>query len=72
MGESISNLMIDLLELHFAEYEQSLIELIWVEYGCIFLDIAFSFKTLLTLKDWGGGQVDSISQFFGRHLCVSL
>ena len=48
MGESISNLMIDLLELHFAEYQQTLIQLLWVEDGHILLDESLLFQFVQT------------------------
>ena len=70
--KAVGNLVVDLFQLHFAEHQQPQAQLLGVEDGHIFLDIAFALKPFLAFKHWGGGEVNGVGQLLGGELCVVL
>ena len=70
--EFVGDLVVDVQELHLAEYQQLLAELFGVEHRHIFLYIAQTFEPFLSLKHRRGGQVHLLGKLFGGQFCVAL
>ena len=64
--------MVDLLELYLAEHLQALVQLVGVEHGYIFLNIALTLEPLLPFEHGGRGQVYGLGQLLGGQFCILL
>ncbi len=70
--EIVDDVAVDAFELHVAIDDETLIEFIDIEHGCVFLDVAFAFEALHALVHGRRRKMYFVGQFLDGQSGVGL